>query len=97
YKIMADESKQGDSKIFLICFIYWNSNTSFLQATLLEIKDLLNCSGSTIANLVVETCNTYKINYKKCFTWITDNTAYMSDYKGGAVTLFNNKTSSNLF
>ncbi|CAG8741236.1 35001_t:CDS:2 [Gigaspora margarita] len=96
YGIMADESKRGDCKIF-ICFTYWNSNANLPQATLLEMKDLSNCSGSTVANIVAETCITYKINPQKCYTWTTDNTAYMSGSKSGAITLFNNKILSDSF
>ncbi|RIB19448.1 hypothetical protein C2G38_2181823 [Gigaspora rosea] len=57
---MANESKCSNCKIFIIYFTYWNSNTNLPQATLLEMKDLSNCSRSPITNIVAETCITYK-------------------------------------
>ncbi|RIB12802.1 hypothetical protein C2G38_1785321 [Gigaspora rosea] len=97
YGIMADESKRGNSKIFIICFSYWNSNTNCPCVTMLEMKDLSHCNGSTIASVVIETCINCKLDPKKCITWTTDNTAYMSGYKGGAIKLFNNRTQSESF
>ena len=47
-----------------------------------------------IAHVIIESCIQHQLDPTKCLTWTTDNTAYMSGCKNGAVTLFNKKVQS---
>ncbi|CAG8543543.1 7134_t:CDS:1 [Ambispora leptoticha] len=94
---MADESTCGDSKVFIICFMYWDLVSNEPKVSLLELKDLTQCSESLVASTVLKSCNQYQLDPTKCLTWTTDNTAYMSGCKNDVVVLFNKKTNSNSF
>ena len=82
YGIMADESTRGEKKIFLTCISYWDEKKQQPMLTILSMKDLNNCSASTISSSVGETINKYLLNPNKCQYWLTDNTSYMSGSKG---------------
>ena len=89
YGIMCDESTCGDKKIFLVCFVHWNEEKNQPTTTIAKMEDLDKCNGNTVAKVVKKTCEENDINTKKCNFWLTDNTAYMSGVKSGAVTRFN--------
>ncbi|CAG8790568.1 30930_t:CDS:1, partial [Racocetra persica] len=40
FGIMANESTRGDSKVFVICFMYWDLVSNEPKVTLLELQDL---------------------------------------------------------
>jgi hypothetical protein len=89
YGIMCDESTRGDKKIFLVCFAHWNEEKNQPTITIAKMDDLDKCNGNTVAKVVKKTCEENDINTKKCNFWLTDNTAYMSGSKLGAVVKFN--------
>ncbi|CAG8772641.1 2964_t:CDS:2, partial [Dentiscutata erythropus] len=88
YGVMADKSTRGDKKVFLVCFAYWNEHNQ-LMITLAKMIDLNKCSGAIIAKTVKETCEENKLDPALCGFWLTDNTAYMSGNKLGAIVEFN--------
>ncbi|CAG8824866.1 3615_t:CDS:2, partial [Gigaspora margarita] len=57
-----------------------------------EIKNL--CNSETISNSVIGSIQKEGLDVTKCILWTTDNTAYMSSNKNGAIALFNRKTAS---
>lgn len=97
YGIMADESTRGDQKIFIICFMFWNYIANSPNIVLLELEDLKECNGQSVAHSVTNACKKYNIDPQLCLTWMTDNTAYMSGKQGGAVVLFNQKNQASSF
>ena len=86
---MADESTRGQKKIFLVCFSYWNNKLKEPALTLAKMKYIDRCTGIEVANTVIQTCEEYDFDPKKCNFWLTDNTAYMSGSNSGAVAGFN--------
>ncbi|CAG8847139.1 13825_t:CDS:1, partial [Racocetra persica] len=54
FGIMADESTRGDNKVFVICFMYWDLITNEPKVTLLELEDLAQCSGISVARTVID-------------------------------------------
>src|SRR6266511_6265341 len=86
---MADESTRGEKKIFLVCISYWNDKKQQPMLTILSMKDLDHCTASIVSSSIRETINMHSLNLAKCQYWLTDNTAYMSGSKGGAVVEFN--------
>src|SRR5207248_1408318 len=79
FEIIADESGQGEKKVFLICVMFWNSTNNTPNIILLETKDLLRCNSDTITQALIDTCTNYNIDTKKCLTFLSDNTNYISD------------------
>lgn len=94
YGIMADESTRGEKKIFLVCVAYWDERKKEPMLTILSMKDLDRCSASTVLSSVGETINMYSLDPAKCQYWLTDNTAYMSGSKAGAIVEFNKQYST---
>jgi hypothetical protein len=87
--ILADESTRGSTKVFVICFMYWNEKKNFPDMSLVEMKDLIACSNAkTVAQAIIDTCSKYLINTRLCLTFLSDNTNYMAGKNGGAVKLF---------
>jgi len=97
YGIMADESTRGERKIFLVCISYWNNREEKPILTLASMKDIDRCTGFEVANVVLQTCNEYNLNPKKCNFWLTDNAAYMSGLSAGAVAGFNHQSQANAY
>jgi hypothetical protein len=97
YGLMADESTRGERKIFLVCFAYWNNKKEQPTLTLATMEDIDRCTGVEVANRVYQTCKDYKFDPAKCNFWLTDNAAYMSGLKSGAVTAFNLRSQANAF
>ncbi|CAB4435112.1 unnamed protein product [Rhizophagus irregularis] len=97
FGIMADESTRGDCKLFVICFMYWDSNANVPKITLLELKNLNQCTGAVVSQIVTESCKQHNLDPSTCQTWVTDNTAYMSGNKNGAMVLFNKENKTNSF
>ncbi|CAB4380068.1 unnamed protein product [Rhizophagus irregularis] len=95
YGIMVNESKRGEIKNFLICFMFWNKTYNKPFATMTHLQNLDKCDGKSVAMAVQTTINNSSIDPKKCSVWLTDNTAYMSGDKNGAIVLFNRLTGSN--
>lgn len=86
--ILADESTRGSTKVFVICFMYWNEKKNLPNVSLVEMKDLITCDAKTVAQAIMDTCNKYSINTRICWTFLSDNTNYMSGKNNGAVKLF---------
>lgn len=97
YGVMADESTRGEKKIFLVCFTCWNSENEEPMLTLAEMKDIGRCTGIEIANVVLKTCEKYGFDPTRCNFWLTDNAAYMSGLKSGAVAVFNHKSQAQAY
>ncbi len=89
YGVMADESTRGEKKIFIVCFAYWNNKKEEPMLTLATMTDINRCTGIEVANTVLQACKDYKFDPIKCNYWLTDNAAYMSGLKAGAVATFN--------
>ncbi|CAG8730493.1 13518_t:CDS:2, partial [Gigaspora rosea] len=88
YGVMADESTRGDKK---------SEQYNKPMATLAKMVDLNRCSGAIIAETVKKTCEENKLDPRQCEFWLTDNTAYMSGSKSGAVVEFNSLTNASSF
>src|SRR6185369_13390965 len=95
--ILADESKCGEQKIFVICLMYWDSKINKPVTQLLDVKDLSSCTGKSIAQAVYNTCHENHVNLHQCYTFLSDNTNYMSGQTGGAVAIFNTLANINCF
>ena len=65
---MADESTYGNCKIFVICFIYWDSKVNSPKVTLLELKDIDRCTGANISYIISESCKQYDLDPSICQT-----------------------------
>ena len=89
FGIMADESTRGEQKIFVICFMFWNTTINVPDFILLNIKDIAYCNANTIANTIAQTFQKYLLMPIQCLTFLTDNTNYMSGKTSGTVTKFN--------
>jgi hypothetical protein len=97
FGIIADESTQEEQKIFVICFMFWNTTINIPDFILLNIEDILYCNANTIANTIAQTFQKYSLIPTQCLIFLTDNTNYMSGKTGGAVTKFNQITGANTF
>ncbi|CAG8648164.1 8791_t:CDS:2 [Funneliformis mosseae] len=89
FGIMADESTRGQKNFFIICLIFCNYKNNAPDFQLIEMKNLDNCTGKSVAQAIY---NTFEINSHQCLTFVSDNTNYMSNKIGGAVALFNKLT-----
>ncbi|CAG8825595.1 7154_t:CDS:2 [Cetraspora pellucida] len=94
-RIVADESGQGEKKILVECFMFWNSVKNMPDVILLETKDLQCCNSDTVSQALSESCTKYGFDTMRCLTFLSDNTNYMSGHIGGAITKFNQLTKSN--
>jgi hypothetical protein len=97
YGIMADESTQGEKKILIICFSYWNFVKNRPIIIVVKIKDVLRCNADTASTQALQICNETSMDPKNCHFWLTDNTAYMASKTGGAVAKFNKISQSQSF
>jgi fumarate reductase subunit C len=97
YGIMTDESTRGESKILLVCFAYWDNKKEEPMMTLAKMKKIDRCTGFEVANVAYKTCNKYGFDPARCNFWLTDNAAYMSGLKSGAVVGFNIRSQANAF
>ncbi|RIB28832.1 hypothetical protein C2G38_1349514 [Gigaspora rosea] len=97
FGIMLDESTRGQQKIFMLCVISWDSKSNKPSFQVLEMKDLVACTGKSIAQTLQDTFNHFKLNPQQCFVCVTDNTNYMSGKTGGAISLFNKLNNTNMF
>ena len=97
YGVMADESTRGEKKIFIVCISYWNNRERKPMLTLANMKDIDRCTGVEVANIVLQTCDEYNLDPKKCNFWLTDNAAYMSGLSSGAVAKFNHQSQANAY
>ena len=41
FGILADESTRGSTKVFVICFMYWNEKKNLPDVSLVKMKDLI--------------------------------------------------------
>ncbi|CAG8853368.1 40072_t:CDS:1, partial [Gigaspora margarita] len=89
YGLTADESKRGDKKILVTGISFWNIQKDKPMLSILGIENLIHCNSDTVSSNVAKICNQNDINTKQCHFWLTDNTAYMSSEKNGAVKKFN--------
>ncbi|CAG8540799.1 11687_t:CDS:2 [Ambispora leptoticha] len=97
YGIIADESTRGDQKIFVICFMFWNYIANSPNIVLLDLEDLKECNGESVATSVTNTCKKYNIDPQLCLAWRTDNTAYMSGKQDGAVAIWKAYSGDRIF
>jgi len=89
YGIMVDESTRGEKKILIICIAHWNQEKDKPVMTVIKMEELTYCNGKSVALAVLNSCNENGLNSQLCHFWLTDNTAYMSAEKKGAVIQFN--------
>ncbi|CAB4413838.1 unnamed protein product [Rhizophagus irregularis] len=88
FGILADKLTKDSTKVFVICFMYWNEKKNSPDISLVEMKDLIICNVKTVAQIIMDTCNKYSINIKLCQTFFSNNTNYMVEKNNGAVKLF---------
>ncbi|CAG8501112.1 13607_t:CDS:2 [Funneliformis mosseae] len=62
-----------------------------------SLKNISKCNSETVSNLIIQSIQENGLDITKCILLITDNTAYMSSNKNGAVSLFNKKTDTSAF
>ncbi|CAG8840679.1 27045_t:CDS:2, partial [Gigaspora margarita] len=62
-----------------------------------HINNLFKYNSETVSNAIIKSIQKEGLDVMKCKLWTTDNTAYMSLNKNGAVALFNKKTGANTF
>ncbi|RIA88404.1 hypothetical protein C1645_826373 [Glomus cerebriforme] len=62
-----------------------------------SLKDIPKCNSETVSNVVIQSIQENGLDITKYILWVTDNTAYMSSDKNGAVSLFNKKSGINAF
>ncbi|CAG8699798.1 25944_t:CDS:2, partial [Racocetra persica] len=74
-----------------------NSISKRLVITIVKLTDLLHCNAKMVSTMVFEACQQKRINPKKCYFWLTDNTAYMSSKLNSAVAKFNLLATSKSF
>ncbi|RIB13682.1 hypothetical protein C2G38_2324984, partial [Gigaspora rosea] len=92
FGISADESTRGQDKNLIICFMYWDKEQNYPIASMVSLQIIKRCNADTIAKSVIDICHRYQLNTQKCATWLTDNTAYMSN---GAIVKLNKLANSN--
>lgn len=97
FSIMIDESTRGEIKIFILCYQFWSQKNNTAVVTMSQLIDIPKCNADTVATTVINTINKDGLDIKKCSLLITDNTAYLSGDKKGAVVLFNKKTGLDVF
>ncbi|CAG8577621.1 28727_t:CDS:2 [Gigaspora margarita] len=96
FVIMVDESTHGEIKNLAICYQAWNKQKQTPTVTMVHLKNIFKCNSETISNSVIESIQKEGLDVTKCILWTTDNTAYMSSNKNGAIALFNRKTDGKL-
>ncbi|CAG8544347.1 14095_t:CDS:2 [Acaulospora morrowiae] len=60
--------------------MFWNSTKNIPDVLLLETKDLQHCNADTISKALFESCTKYNLNLSQCFTFLSNNTNYMSGH-----------------
>ncbi len=95
FGIMVDESTRGQVKNFVLCYQFWDGKKQLPVAILSQLQDIPKCNAEIVSDTVIKNIQECGLDFKKCLLWVTDNTAYMSGDKKGAVVLYNKKTSSN--
>jgi hypothetical protein len=95
FGIMVDESTRGEIKNFIMCYQFWNQKTQMPTVVMTQLQNIKKCNAETVCDTVIENIKQDGLDITKCTLWTTDNTAYMSGSKGGAITLFNKKTGLN--
>src|SRR2546423_14030291 len=89
---MVDESTRGDTKNFVVCFMYRDIKQNMPITTIVDLKDMNKCDAESVSESVIETCDNHNIDVKKCMVWLTANMAYLSEHLNGAIVEFNNPT-----
>ncbi|GBB89377.1 hypothetical protein RclHR1_16030006 [Rhizophagus clarus] len=97
FGIMVDESTRGEIKNFVLCYQVWDEKEQMPIVTMSCLKDIPKCNSETVSNIVIQSIQEDGLDITKCILWVTDNTAYMSSDKNGAVSLFNKKTGTSTF
>ncbi|RIB00905.1 hypothetical protein C2G38_2128833 [Gigaspora rosea] len=90
-------SRLAVNKRYSLCLIFWNSTSNKPDFQELEMKDLANCTGKSVAQAIYSTLNYFNIDLQRCLIFISDNTNYMSGEFGGAITLFKKISGGKLF
>ncbi|CAB5207350.1 uncharacterized protein OCT59_018386 [Rhizophagus irregularis] len=88
---MVDESTRGQTKNFVLCYQFWNEKDQSPVAILAQLQHIPKCNADTVSETVIKNIQECGLEFKKCVLWVTDNTAYMSGEKKGAVVLYNKK------
>ncbi|RIB10659.1 hypothetical protein C2G38_2205546 [Gigaspora rosea] len=66
YGVMIDESTRGETKQFVVCLMFWNSDKNFLVAQITHLKDIKCCNGETIAKTVKEIIQASNLDVQNC-------------------------------
>lgn len=96
FSIMIDESTRGEIKNFVLCYQFWSQKDNAPIVTMSRLINIPKCNADTVSTTVINIINEDGLDIKKCSLWITDNTAYLSGDKKGAIVLFNKKTGLNV-
>ena len=67
------------------------------SVTVIKMEDMIHCNGKSVAAAVLNACHENQLDPQLCHFWLTDNTAYMSAEKGGAITRFNTMAAADSF
>ncbi|CAB5390587.1 unnamed protein product [Rhizophagus irregularis] len=94
---MADKSTQGEQKLLIICFSYWNFVKNRFIIIVVKMKDVLHCNADTVSTQALQIYNETSMDPKNCHFWLTDNTAYMASKTGNAIAKFNKISQSQSF
>ncbi|RIB29969.1 hypothetical protein C2G38_2027258 [Gigaspora rosea] len=97
FEIMVDESSRGETKNLVICYQAWNELKQIPIVVMTHLENILRCNSETVSSIVIKSIQSEGLDFMKCIVWTTDNTAYMSSNKKGAVSLFNKKAGTNTF
>ncbi|CAG8531686.1 2437_t:CDS:2 [Rhizophagus irregularis] len=92
---MVDESTRGQTKNFVLCYQFWNEKDQSPVAILAQLQHIPKCNADTVSETVIKNIQECGLEFKKCVLWVTDNTAYMSGEKKGAVQFAFGKLASN--
>ena len=66
FGVMVDESTRGETKYFIICFMFWSQKTNMPIATISHLENLLRCNGETIADTIINTIVNSRLDVNKC-------------------------------
>ena len=86
-----------EKKILIVCTAHWNQEKNKSSVTVIKTEDMIHCNGKSIAAAVLNACHENQLDLQLCYFWLTDNTAYMSAEKEGAITHFNTMAAADSF
>ncbi|CAG8482349.1 13006_t:CDS:2 [Acaulospora morrowiae] len=61
--------------------MFWDYKKNIPSVIVTNLENLHNCTGQSVADSTLKAITIHGLDPKKCSTWVTDNTAYMSSNK----------------